>query len=324
MSELSLLYLSRKDVERINLPMAEIIDALEVMFKEKGEGRVEMPPKPGIHPAADAFIHAMPAFLPAFDAAGMKWVSGFPENMKKGLPYISGLIVLNDAHTGLPLAVMDCIWITAKRTGAASAVAAKYLARKDSSVVGMVACGLQGRSNLEALSHVFEIEHVKAYDIDPAKARAYAEEMGTQLNLTIEVVESAQRAVSDSDIVITSGPIFKDPQPEIEAGWLKEGGFACPIDFDSYWTGDALQAVDKLATDDLAQIKYYREIGYFQTTPDPYADLGQIVAGIKPGRERDSERAICLNLGLALEDMAVSRLVFLKAREMGAGTVLPL
>ncbi|MFC2157912.1 ornithine cyclodeaminase family protein [Acidobacteriota bacterium] len=324
MAELKLLYLSKQDVEKIDLPMAEIIDALEVMFKEKGEGRVEMPPKPGIHPAQDAFIHAMPAFLPAFEAAGMKWVAGFPENKKKGLPYISGLIVLNDVYTGLPLSVMDCTWITAKRTGAATAVAAKYLARKDSSVVGMVACGLQGRSNLEALAHVFDIEHVKAFDINPDYSLAYADEMGENLNLNIEVTKDVKTTVEGSDIVVTSGPILKDPNPEIEAGWLSEGGFACPIDFDSFWTGEALQSVDKLATDDLAQIEYYREVGYFQNTPHPYADLGQIAAGLKPGRESDSERTISLNLGLALEDMAVSRLIYLKAVEMGIGTQLAL
>ena len=119
-----LLYLSQADVASVGLTMAEIIDALEQMFREKGEGRVEMPPKPGIHTMPDAFIHAMPAYIPALKSAGMKWVSGYPENSKRGLPYITGLLILNDPETGIPLAVMDCVWITAKRTGAATAVAA--------------------------------------------------------------------------------------------------------------------------------------------------------------------------------------------------------
>lgn len=108
------LYLSRRDVESLAVPMTEIIDALEQMFREKGAGRVEMPPKPGIHPRPDAFIHAMPAYIPLIGVSGLKWVAGYPENQEKGLPYISGLLILNDPETGLPIAVMDCTWITAR------------------------------------------------------------------------------------------------------------------------------------------------------------------------------------------------------------------
>src|SRR5580765_2142752 len=125
-----ILYLSRADVIDVGLSMQEIIRAVEEMFREKGEGRVEMPPKPGIHTQPDAFIHAMPAYIPALKSAGIKWASGYPGNQKRGIPYITGLLILNDPETGIPLAVMDCAWITAQRTGAATAVAAKYLARR--------------------------------------------------------------------------------------------------------------------------------------------------------------------------------------------------
>src|SRR5512139_4328348 len=143
MSEHKVLYLSRADIETVNLPMSQIIDLLEKAFLEKGNGRVEMPPKPGIHTMPDAFIHAMPAYIPALHSAGIKWVSGYPENQKRGLPYITGLLVLNDDDTGIPYAVMDCTWITAYRTGAATALAAKYLARPESETVGILACGVQ-------------------------------------------------------------------------------------------------------------------------------------------------------------------------------------
>src|SRR5512137_1187599 len=119
-----ILYLSAADVARVAVDLRTIVGLLETAFREKGEGRVEMPPKPGIHTLPDAFIHAMPAFIPGLRAAGMKWVSGYPENYKRGLPYISGLLILNDPESGVPLALMDCVWITAKRTGAATAVAA--------------------------------------------------------------------------------------------------------------------------------------------------------------------------------------------------------
>lgn len=320
----SVLYLSREDVEATQLPMYEIIQALEVMFEEKGNGKVEMPPKPGIHPRPDAFIHAMPAYIPSLEAAGLKWVSGYPGNRAKGLPYITGLLILNDPDTGLPLAIMDGTWITAQRTGAATAVAAKYLARRESGSVGIVACGVQGRSNLEALACLFKIQTVKAYDLDPDVAPRYAREMGELLQLDIEPVQSLSAAVKGMDIVVTSGPILKNPNPAIEPGWLAPGSFASLVDFDSYWQGAALRELDKLATDDLAQMRYYRREGYFRETPEAYADLGEIVAGKKPGRETEDERTAGINLGLALDDMATAIRVYQRAKAGGIGRELPL
>ena len=323
MSE-TVLYLSREDVEAVNLSMREIIDGLDRMFVEKGEGKVEMPPKPGIHTQPDAFIHAMPAYIPSLESAGMKWVSGYPANQAKGLPYISGLLILNDPETGIPTCVMDCTWITAMRTGAATAVAAKYLARKDSSTVGIVACGVQGRGNLEALSCVFDISEVKAYDLYPEVADRFAAEMGPRLGVRVEPVREVSQAVRELDLVVTSGPIRERPEPVVGAGWLAEGSFACPLDFDAYFTAEAFREADKLASDDSDQLEYYRQTGFFDDTPEPYADLGEIAAGLKPGRESDRERAIAINLGLGLEDMATAILVYRRAVELEIGTVLPL
>lgn len=324
MSHASFLYLSRADVEAVGLPMADIIDALESMFREKGEGRVEMPPKLDLHTRPDSFIHAMPAYIPSLRAAGMKWVSGFPDNPKQGLPYISGLVVMNDPDTGIPLAVMDATWITAKRTGAATAVAAKYLARPESSSVGIVACGVQGRSNLEALSCCFDLERVQAFDAVAEAATTFAREMAEAVEAEIEVVDSPRAAMAGMDLVVTSGPILQNPSPVIEAGWLTEGAFACPLDFDSYWQGEAFREADKLATDDAAQLDHFRTCGYFGDTPPPYADLGEIVAGTKPGRESPGERAICVNLGLALDDVATAAVLYERAVAAGIGTHLPL
>jgi ornithine cyclodeaminase/alanine dehydrogenase len=324
MSDLNLLYLSRADVENLALDMQSIIELLEKAFMEKGQGRVEMPPKPGIHTRPDAFIHAMPAYIPALRSAGIKWVSGYPENTARQLPYISGLLVLNDVDTGFPYAVMDCTWITAYRTGAASALSARYLARPDSQVVGILACGVQGRTNLEAMAALFPIRRVYAYDINPAAQQKYIEEMSARLGVQIIGVGEPRQAVIESDIVVTSGPILEHPQPVIEEGWLKPGAFASAVDFDSYWQPAALKQMDKLATDDHDQFRYYRQVGYFQHTPDPYADLGELVAGRKAGRQSDSERTMAINLGLALDDMAIAPEIFRRARERGIGTWLPL
>lgn len=322
--KMQFLYLSRKDVEDVQLPMKEIIKALELMFKDKGNGKVEMPPKPGIHTQPDAFIHAMPAYIPSMRSAGMKWVSGYPGNQKMGLPYITGLLILNDPLTGIPTAVMDATWITAQRTGAATAVAAKYLARKNSSTVGIIACGVQGRSNLEALAAVYRISKVKAYDIFPGVVDRYVKDMSRKLNLEIEPVRTPKEAVSGMDIVVTSGPILKHPAPVIGKNWLEEGSFASPVDFDSFWKGEALKQADRLATDDIAQMEYYRSVGYFKTTPRAYADLGHIVAGLKPGRKNDSERTISINLGIALDDMATAIRIYQRATKMKIGKLMTL
>ncbi len=319
-----LLYLSQSDVAAVGLTMAEIIAALERMFREKGEGRVEMPPKIGIHPAPDAFIHAMPASIPAQKAAGIKWVGGYPANSKRGLPYITGLLILNDFETGIPLALMDATWITAKRTGAATALSAKYLARPDSAIVGILGCGVQGRSNLEALKVLFPLKKVFAYDTHPARSARYAQEMSSKLGIEAVPVTDPKQAVVNSDIVVTAGPILRKPHATIQRGWLREGAVASLVDFDSYWHPDALHEVDKFCTDDVPQLHHYRDIGYFQNIPPIYADLGELVTGRKAGREKREERTIACNLGLALDDMATAPVVYQLALEKGIGTWLPL
>jgi ornithine cyclodeaminase/alanine dehydrogenase len=319
-----LLYLSQADVASVGLEMAEIITALEQMFREKGEGRVEMPPKPGIHTMPDAFIHAMPAHIPALKSAGMKWVSGYPENHKRGLPYITGLLILNDTETGIPLAVMDCVWITAMRTGAATAVAAKHLARPDSEVVGILGCGVQGQSNLEALNVLFPLRRVFAYDVDSAVQSRYAEEMSAQFELEVVPVQDPKEAVVGCDLVVTAGPILKVPHATIKPGWFEPGAFASLVDFDSYWHPDAMREANKFCTDDVPQLEHYREVGYFQDIPPIHADLGELVTGRKPGRESDTERTMACNLGLALDDMATAPLIYQRAVEKGIGTWLPL
>ena len=324
MTTQQLLYLSRADVEGVTLHMPTIIHLLEAAFKEKGQAHVEMPPKPGIHTQPDAFIHAMPAYIPVLRSAGLKWVSGYPDNEKRGLPYITGLLILNDVETGLPYAVMDCTWITAYRTGAATALSAKYLARPDSEVVGILACGVQGRTNLLALSTLFPIKRVYAYDIRPETQRRYVEEMTAQLGMEVIGVKEPRKAVVESDLVVTSGPILKHPTPTIQKDWLRPGAFGSAVDFDSYWTAEALAQIDKLATDDHAQFQYYRQTGYFQTTPDPYADLGELAVGSKTGRDRRDERTLAMNLGLALDDMAIAPEVYRRARERGLGVWLPM
>jgi ornithine cyclodeaminase/alanine dehydrogenase len=314
-----ILYLSQAEVASTGVTMREIIDALLVAFREHGEGKVEMPPKPGVHTRPDAFIHAMPAYIPALHSVGMKWVSGYPENFKRGLPYITGLMILNDDDTGIPLAVMDCTWITAMRTGAATALAAKYLARPESASVGILGCGVQGRTNLEALKVLFPITRVVAYDTLPEVLDRYADEMQTRFGIPVVKAKQPREAVDGLDMVVTAGPILRKPHATIKAGWLNAGAFASLVDFDSYWEGAAMKEVGKFCTDDIPQFEHYREVGYFQDVPPIYASLGELVAGKKRGRESAQEKTIACNLGLALDDMATAPMVYKRAVERGIG-----
>lgn len=325
MNEHKILYLSQADVVATGLDMATVIELVEKAFAEKGHGRVEMPPKPGIHPGGgDNFIHAMPAYIPALHSAGIKWVGGFPGNAAKGLPYITGLLILNDPETGIPLAVMDCQWITGMRTGAATAVAAKYLARPDSTKLGVLGCGVQGFTNTEALQVLFPVEEVFAYDVHVAAVEKFSRLVDERLGMRVTAVATPQEAVTGCDLVVTAGPILKQPHQTIKAGWLDQGAFASLVDFDSYWEPAAMQEVDKFCTDDLAQFEYYKSVGYFQEAPPIHADLGELVAHLKPGRESAAEKTIACNLGLALDDMAVAPTLYQRAVEMGIGAWLPL
>jgi ornithine cyclodeaminase/alanine dehydrogenase len=183
---------------------------------------------------------------------------------------------------------------------------------------------VQGRTNLEALKVLFPIERVYAYDIHPAAQSRYVEEMSARLGVEIIAVDEPRQAVVESDLVVTSGPILKNPTPTIQPGWLKPGAFGSAVDYDSYWQPAAIAEMDRVSTDDLAQFNYYRSLGYFKNILDPYADLGELVAGLKPGRQSAEERTLAINLGLALDDMAVAPEIFRRARQLGLGTWLEL
>lgn len=324
MTNHSLLYLSREDVEAVGLEMLTIIDLLEQAYLEKSQDKVQAPAKPSIYPQADSFITAMPALIPAMRSAGIKWISGFPGNPKQGLPYIAGILVLNDVETGLPYAMMDCTWITAQRTGAKTAIAAKYLARPESETVGILACGVQGRTNLSALACIFPIRKVLAYDIDGHAQARFIRDMQAQFDYEFIGVSEPLQAVVESDIVVTSGPIIKKPIPTIQADWLQPGGFASAVDYDSYWSSNALAQMDLLATDDLTQFLFHRQMGYFETTPDPNLELEDLVSGARPGRQNPEQRILAMNLGLAMDDMAVAPEIYRRAQDRGLGVWLKL
>ena len=187
-----LVYLGRQEVSELLPPVLDQIDLVERTYRSMAAGRVELPPKPGIHPRADAFIHAMPAYLADDDVAAIKWVSGYPANKQRGLPYISGLIVVNDPETGFPLAIMDAAEVTAARTAAASGVCIRRFAPEGWQRVAIIGCGEQGRFHSRVVSALNPDSVVRAYDVHPQRVHA--------LVGNVEPAADTQQALEGADL----------------------------------------------------------------------------------------------------------------------------
>src|SRR5215208_6944451 len=201
-------YLSRADVEAVGLPGTEVIEILDRAFRAKREGGIEMPPKIGVHPRNDAFIHAMPAYAAELDAVGLKWVAGYAGNQDLGLPYIHGLFVLSDADTGRPLAVMDATWITEVRTAAASMLGIRALAGGPLESVGIVGCGRQGHIHLELAGRVFPgLRRAALYDTHRERAEALG---AAHPALEVEVASAPEEVGSGAHVVISCAPIVRN------------------------------------------------------------------------------------------------------------------
>lgn len=320
-----ILYLSKDHIGSLNLEMSDVISLLEESFLEKAKGNVDALPKVELHPKRDDnFINAMLCSFPKFNAAGLKWISAYPSNREKGLAYVSGLIVLNDLETGFPITIMEAGILTAIRTGAVTGLSAKYLARRNSQTVAILGCGVQARTQLEAVLAICpEINTVKAYDINNEATTRFVMEMELRYKVKFEPALDPQRAVEGSDIIITAGPINTSPDPIIEGAWLKEGCFGAPIDYDSYWRKSGFEAADRIYVDDVPQFESHRAMGYFSSVPTVYGDLAGLVSGKISSRINDSERIMAINLGLSLEDIAVAALVYNHALKQGLGQLLP-
>jgi ornithine cyclodeaminase/alanine dehydrogenase-like protein (mu-crystallin family) len=316
LKRVEMLYLSQEDILDMEIPMREMIPLVEQGLKEHGLGQVENPPKPGIHAKSDSFIHAMPAYFRKLGIGGIKWVSGYPSNRELGLPQILGVMITNDMETGLPTAIMDCRWITAVRTAAVSAVTAKFCASKGSETLGVIGCGVQGRMTLGALKEVTPtLKKVKAYDINPETAKRY-KDLEKQVGVEVTPVKSVEEAAKDSDMILTATQRL--PKPLVRNEWFKPGALGMGLEASRAWYGDAILTADKFVTDSWDQTTHFHEQGAFPDgLPKLYAELGEIVAGTKKGRENQKERILAINIGLALEDVIVADYVYRKAEKRG-------
>lgn len=319
------LYLSQADVAATGVSMAKIVGAVELSLKEKALGRTKMPPKHWIDLDEHRFFSAMSSAVPAAGASICKWQSGFSENGARGLPYITGLLIFSDIETGQPLALMDSTWITAQRTAAATAVAARHLAAPDSRTLAMLGCGLQGRTHVVALRHLFpKFTNVQAFDLVPANAERYAKEMKQEHGIEVACCADAKAALKGADIIVSSGPIEPHAPRALTLDGIKPGALIVTIDYDSYWHPSALAKADGFYTDDVGQMEHLKEYGYFLHTPTVTAEIGEVIAGLKPGRTRATDILMSMNMGVSVEDAATARLVYEAALAQGRGVRLPL
>jgi ornithine cyclodeaminase/alanine dehydrogenase len=319
------LYLSRADVETVDLPMASVIASVERAFREKANARAIMPAKHWVAPSPHRFFSAMSSALPGLGLAGCKWQSGSPDNHAQGQPYITGQFILNSLDTGLPLAIMDSTWITEMRTAAATAVAARPLVAAPPRAIGVLGCGLQARRNLEALRVLFpDIGTVRAFDISAVAAEKYRAEMAARHGVAVTICASPREVFVGADIVVTCGPITPDGPRAAEAGWLADGAVCVTLDYDCYWKAGELAGIDRLFTDDVKQLEHTKPDGYFATVPASVREIADVVAGKEKGRTSPRERIVCINMGLALEDVATAEPIYRRAREKGLGTELPI
>lgn len=328
---MEILYLSRADVESLGVTMRQVIDAIDEGFRLKGLGQCEMPPKIGVHPlpSGDAFIHAMPAYVGGnVQSAGLKWVSGFPTNIARKLPYITGLLMLNDPQTGIPIAVMDCAWITAMRTGASVGISAKYLGDTSYQVAGVLGCGVQARTSLMAMVETLpNLSQVRCNDLFPAATTRFIDEMGGIFpKLKFTNCQKPAEVTQGADIVVTAIPIVTKPQPPLGANLLKPGGLAVSLDYDSAWTSAAMKQCDLFCCDDAEQLLYTKAHGvYFGGIPDRiHGDLGDLASGKVKGRQDRQQRIFSMNMGIAIDDMVTAKILLERARAKGIGTRLPL
>jgi ornithine cyclodeaminase/alanine dehydrogenase len=315
----SLRYLTRADVEAVGLRGTEVIEILDRAFAAKRAGAVEMPPKIGVHPRDDAFIHAMPAYLSDVDAVGLKWVAGYPDNQELGLPYIHGLFVLSEAATGCPLAVMDATWITEIRTAAASLLGIRALAERPVEGLGIIGCGRQARVHLKLAREVFPtLRRASLFDRHPERAEALAAE---HPDLETRATASAEEVGEGAQVVVTCAAIVREPLRPLRREHLPEAGVACAVDFDASLSEDVFDGAAAFVVDDVAQYAYYREQGYFAGYPADPVELSEAIA---PDALHPPGLRVFVPLGLALEDVAVAAEINRRATEAGLGRELPL
>jgi alanine dehydrogenase len=319
------LLLTRSDVVRV-LALRECIGAVEEGFRLEGKGEIQPPSILGVH-APHGGLHVKAGFLglerPCIVA---KANANFPHNPRRhGLPTIQGVVIVVDGGNGYPLAVMDSIEITIQRTGAATAVAAKHLARNTSRAAAIIGCGVQGRAQLSSLREVLALERVAAYDLERGASERFVEWARDAHQLDARVASSVSDAARDADVVVTCTSSDRVVLDDVD---VRPGMFVAAVGADNEhkWEIDPrLFTRAKVVVDNLSQCAtigdLHHAIEQGAMTPQAiHGDLGSIVAANKPGREHDEEITLFDSTGIALQDAVTAALILRRATEQGLGT----
>ncbi len=323
-------FLSGPDIDSLGLTHADILTAVEDAVRAHGRGRTVVEPRVHLVPdnGGAGHFNVLRGHLSVPGVSGIKVVGDFVTNYAAGLPSELGLLTLYDPRTGVPLSIMDATLITACRTGAMTAVGARYLARRDARVLGHV--GARGTAfwNVILLDHLFDLKEIRVTSRRPESREAFAAELAAVTSTPIRVAATAEETFDGADILVEASRLTT-PEPLLRTAAVRPGAFVVPYGTVSAVELDLLDVMDKVVVDDWREsqsgrfgaLRRHVDTGRL-TAESLYAELGQIVAGDKPGRERDDERILLWHRGLAILDIAVGLAILRRAEEQDAGTML--
>lgn len=319
------LLLDAADIEAVAPSLTEIIDLVEKTYRMDGRGEVEVPIKAGVHPDhPHSFLHAMPAWVAGEKALGMKWISYYPGNSERGFPDSSGLIVLNDPDHGLPVAIMEGMWITFVRTAACGAVAARHCARREPVRLGLIGCGGLGLWSLRVLSALFPtLKDVFVASRTRTSRERFCAALAEEGPWNLTPVDSTEDAVRDMDIVVSSIP--QGSERPLKASWWPAGMLAIALDVLTAWEDEAFGVIDLLVADNDAGLKAAAaQRRPDLDLPDGSVSFGDIVLGNRSGRSSDRDRIMAIPTGLGSVDMPLAWTIYRRAREAGLGKTIDL
>ncbi|MDR1107926.1 MAG: ornithine cyclodeaminase family protein [Spirochaetaceae bacterium] len=322
-----LVYLSQDEVKRIPLSAERIRDLVEKSLIAYSAKKVDMPSKIALHPLPDTFFHAMPAYVPELFAAGIKWGSCFPQNRQQfGFPQAQGLIIFSDPLSGMPLAVMDCKYITEIRTAAVTYTAIKYLAPRDAVSFGMIGCGVEGRQHVKNITTVLpNLRTIYVYDIFEEAADSLIADLQGGIGAKIVKAASYEELVVNSPVIASATVAKEGYDPVIRDAWIGPGKTILLCEGHTLYEDAVFKRADKYIVDSREQVEQFVSYGYYPLGhPEIYAETGEVAAGTARGRETPGELIVGNNFGMAVEDMFVVRAVFDIAVEHRVGVRLPL
>lgn len=321
-------FLNGPDLEALAITDDEILHAIEVSLAAQGRGECVIEPRVHLRPNADVDGHfnvLRGAIGAPIDKAGVKVVGDYVDNYKLGLPSEVGMLTLFDPRTGIPLAIIDATSITEMRTGAVTAVGAKYLARKNSKVLAHI--GARGTAwwNVRLLDKLFDFDEIRVHSARPESREDFARRLSEDLGKAVLVCDNWHDTVVGADIVVEASRL-RAPEPLLKTEWIKPGAFVVPYGTMSAVELSLTDIMTKLVVDDWGQCKG-GPFGSLRAHVDAgklsaatlHAEMGQIVAGLKPGRENEDENILFWHRGLSLSDIALGHAMLVKAQRLGIG-----